>query len=288
MHYKKYKSVVSPKGTMNLYRGCTHGCIYCDSRSKCYQINHDFEDIEIKEDAPVILDKQLKNKRKKIMINTGSMCDPYMHIEKEIQYTRKCLHIINKYYFGVTVLTKSDLILRDIDILQKINSRTKAVAQMTLTNYDDSITKIIEPHVSTTSQRIHALKELHKAGLPTVVWLGPILPFINDTEENMSNLIDACGEAGVKAVLSFGPGLTLREGNREYFYKNLDKYFPGIKSKYENTYGDAYECYSLNYKPLNKIFKEKCKQYNIISNPKEIWTYLGTYEEKKNVQLSLF
>lgn len=174
---------------MNIYRGCTHGCIYCDSRSECYQINHEFADIEIKEDAPKLLDIELSNKRKPCMVGTGSMTDPYNHVEKEIQYTRQCLEVILKHHCGVGVLTKSNLILRDLDLLDKINKDSKAVVQTTLTTFDDELCKKIEPNVCPTSRRIEVLKKCQELGIPTVVWLCPFLPFINDTHDNVTNLL---------------------------------------------------------------------------------------------------
>ncbi|MCL2711963.1 MAG: radical SAM protein, partial [Methanomassiliicoccaceae archaeon] len=200
---------------MNIYRGCSHGCIYCDSRSKCYDMKHDFEDIEIKLDAPRILDEQLRRKRKKGMIFTGSMCDPYIHLENELQYTRQCLSVIEKHGFGVAVLTKSERILRDIDLLKNINTKARCVVQVTLTTYDDDLCRIIEPNVSTTSERFRILEEMKNENIPTVVWLCPVLPFINDTEENLRGILNYCVNAEVKGILCFGFGVTLREGDRE-------------------------------------------------------------------------
>ena len=181
MHYTTVKTILSPKNGINLYRGCTHGCIYCDARSKCYVFTHRFEDVEVKQNAPVLLEKALKSKRKKCMIGTGSMCDPYMHCEEEIGITRKCLETIERYGFGVTVHTKSARILRDLELLKSINKKSKAVVQMTLTTADEKLCKILEPNVSTTKERFETLKILRDNGIPTVVWLCPILPFINDT-----------------------------------------------------------------------------------------------------------
>ena len=229
MHYKKVKGILSSENGMNLYRGCQHGCIYCDSRSRCYNMDHAFEDIEVKENAVELLEDALKRKRKKCMIGTGAMTDPYIPLEMRLEYTRKALLVIEKYGFGVSLLTKSDRVLRDIDILKRINKASKAVVQMTLTTADDDLCRIIEPNVCTSGKRYEALKILHKEGIPTVVWLSPVLPFINDTEENIRAILDMCIDAGVWGVLCFGMGLTLREGNREYFYAGLDRYFPGLK-----------------------------------------------------------
>ncbi|MEE1291575.1 MAG: radical SAM protein, partial [Spirochaetota bacterium] len=184
MHEILAKQILSSSNGMNLYRGCTHGCIYCDSRSTCYQINHDFEDIAVKINAVQLLENALSRKQKRCMIGTGAMCDPYLHAEKDLRLTRKCLEVINRYNFGVGVLTKSDLVMRDIDLFKSINSKTKAVVQMTLTTFDDELCKKIEPNVCPTSSRIKVLQEMKKAGIPTMVWLDPFLPFINDTQQN--------------------------------------------------------------------------------------------------------
>ena len=240
MHYVKVMGILSPSNGMNLYRGCSHGCIYCDSRSKCYQMNHDFEDIEVKENALELLEAALRRKRKRCMIGTGAMTDPYLPLEKNLGYTRKALLLIEKYGFGVALQTKSDLVLRDLDILRRINEKTKAVVQMTLTTADEKLCSIIEPNVSTANERFEALKALRDAGIPTVVWLCPVLPFINDTEENIRTILGMCVEAGVRGVLCFGMGLTLREGNREYFYRQLDIHFPRLKERYIRTYGNNY------------------------------------------------
>ena len=236
MHYTTVKTILSPKNGMNLYRGCTHGCIYCDSRSKIYNINHTFEDIAVKENGLDLLKKALKNKKEKVMIGTGSMSDPYMPIEKRLKYSQSALKLIYKYGHGFTCITKSDLILRDIDLLKKINEKSKAVIQMTLTTADEELCKILEPNVCTTKRRVEVLKKLNEENIPTIVWLCPILPFINDNEENINKIIDYCIESNVKGIFCFEMGMTLREGNREYFYENLDKYFPNLKNKYIKHY----------------------------------------------------
>ncbi|MDE6592486.1 MAG: radical SAM protein, partial [Oscillospiraceae bacterium] len=189
MHFVKVKGILSAHGGMNLYRGCFHGCIYCDSRSKCYQMGHDFEDIEIKENAIKLLEENLTKRRKKCMIGTGAMTDPYTPLFPDPCNMRRALELICKYGFGVTVHTKSDRVLEDIDLLKKINERTKAVVQMTLTTFDDDLCRKIEPNVCPTSRRREVLEILNKEGIPTVVWLSPILPYINDTVENISGII---------------------------------------------------------------------------------------------------
>lgn len=289
MHFKEAKAILSPQNGMNIFRGCTHGCIYCDSRSKCYNMEHDFEDIEVKRNASELLEATLSSKRKKCMISTGAMCDPYMYIENELNHTRKCLEIIDKFGFGLAIQTKSSRILRDLDILKSINEKSKCVVQMTLTTYGEDLCKIIEPNVSTTKERFETLKIMRDNGIPTVVWLDPILPFINDTEDNLRGILDYCIEAKVCGIICFGMGLTLRDGNREYFYKKLDEHFPGLKQKYQQKYGYSYEVKSDNNDRLMKIFYSKCKNHGILYNNDEIFRYLHTYEDHQQTeQLSLF
>ncbi len=289
MHYVKVKGILSAEGGINLYRGCLHGCIYCDSRSKCYHMEHDFTDIEIKENAIELLEQALRRRRRKCMIGTGSMTDPYLPLEMEIGNVRKALELIEQYGFGVTVHTKSDRVLRDIDLLQKINQKTKAVVQMTLTTYNEELCKKIEPNVSTTSERFAALKEFRTAGIPTVVWLSPILPFLNDMKENISGILEMCREAEVYGVICFGMGLTLREGNREYFYAQLDRLFPGIKERYIRMYGNQYVISSPKNEELMQLFYDMCERYKIVHNNEQIFEYLHKFEDKaENAQLSLW
>ena len=287
MHYVTAKSILSASNGMNLYRGCTHGCIYCDSRSLCYHMNHAFEDIEVKQNALELLEDSLKRKRKKCMLGTGAMTDPYIPVEKELQYVRKSLLLAEKYGFGFTLITKSAQVLRDLDILKRINEKTKCVVQMTLTTYDETLCRKLEPNVSTTRERFEALKILQQEGIPTVVWLCPILPFINDAEENLVGILNYCAEAKVYGIINFGMGMTLREGNREYFYRQLDRLFPGLKEKYIRCYGEQYVRPSPNEKKLMEIFNRTCDKHNIVHNSNQIFEYLRTYEEKEE-QLSLF
>ena len=272
---------------MNLYRGCSHGCISCDSRSRCYQMNYAFEDIAVKENAIELLEQALKGKRKKCMIGTGSMTDPYIPLELELGHVRKALELIERCGHGFTVITKSDRILRDLDLLQRINEKTKCVVQMTLTTYDEALCKKLEPNVCTTKERFTTLLKFRDAGIPTVVWLCPILPHINDTEENLRGILNYCIEAGVKGIICFGMGLTLREGNREYFYSQLDRHFPGLKEEYIRIYGNRYNIPSPNEKALMKLFHQICREHGILHNNDQIFEYLHRFEEKDR-QISLF
>ena len=281
MHEVKVKGILSAKNGMNLYRGCSHGCIYCDSRSRCYQINHDFEDIEVKSNGLELLEDALQRKRNKCMIGTGSMSDPYIPLEKELQYTRGALELIRRYRFGATLITKSDMVLRDLDLLQEIHRQTRAVVQMTLTTWDDAICKIVEPGVCSTSRRFQVLKELQKAGIPTVVWLTPILPHINDTRANLQALLECCVDAGVSGVLWFGAGVTLREGNREYFYQQLDHHFPGMKEQYMREFGSSYVAASRNDRQLSAMVRSTCGRYGILCEPDQVFADLQRFEEKE-------
>ena len=290
MHFVDAKGILTSNlgyTGMNVYRGCSHGCIYCDSRSKCYQFTHPFEDIEVKRNAPELLEQALRSKRKKCMIGTGAMSDPYMHCEEELRLTRRCLEIILKYGFGAAVQTKSDRILRDIDLLDEINRSAKCVVQMTLTTYDDDLCRILEPNVCNTRRRIEVLEQMRERGIPTVVWLTPILPFLNDTEENITSILNECARVGVKGVIDFGMGLTLREGDREYYYAALDRHFPGMKERYITRYGNAYELPSPNAKKLKAVFRQICREHGILSTPDECFRYINELPEKYP-QMSMF
>lgn len=289
MHLAKVKGILSSQNGMNLYRGCVHGCIYCDSRSVCYHMDHAFEDIEVKENAIALLDAALTRKRSKCMLSTGSMSDPYIPVEKDVESVRKALELAYLHGFGFTVITKSDLILRDIDLLSAINRKTKCVVQMTLTTYDEALCRKIEPNVCSTKRRFDVLLRLRDAGIPTVVWLSPVLPFINDTEENIRGIMDYCIEAGVRGVICFGMGLTLRNGNREYFYSRLEELFPGLKEKYMRTYGGSYQVVSPDNDRLMGVFHQICSENGIMHDNQRIFDYLRAFEEKKaDIQLELF
>ena len=290
MHFVDAKGILTSNlgyTGMNVYRGCSHGCIYCDSRSKCYQFTHPFEDIEVKRNAPELLEQALRSKRKKCMIGTGAMSDPYMHCEEELRLTRRCLELILKYGFGAAVQTKSDRILRDIDLLDEINRSAKCVVQMTLTTYDDDLCRILEPNVCNTKRRIEVLEKMRERGIPTVVWLTPILPFLNDTEENVAAILNECARVGVKGVIDFGMGLTLREGDREYYYAALDRHFPGMKERYITRYGNAYELPSPNAKKLKAVFRQICREHGILSTPDECFRFINELPEKYP-QMSMF
>lgn len=249
-------------------------------------MNHRFEDIEVKENALSLLKKELI-KRPKAMIGTGAMTDPYIPAEKHLKYLQKSLNLIYRYGFGFTCITKSDLILRDLDLLKKINEKSKVVVQMTLTTADEKLCKILEPHAPTTRRRAEVLNTLNESGIPTVVWLCPILPYINDNEENINAILDYCIEANVKGIICVGMGMTLREGNREYFYKQLDNHFPGLKEKYIKEFGNNYAISSPNNKKLMDIFKNRTSKTGILTNTDEIFNYLHEFPQK-SFQSTLF
>ena len=290
MHFVNAKGILTGGGGhygMNIYRGCSHGCIYCDSRSKCYNFTHPFEDIEVKQNAPELLEAALRSKRKKCMIGTGAMSDPYMHCEEELRLTRKCLEIILRYGFGIAIQTKSDRIMQDVELLMQINESAKCVVQMTLTTYDDDLCRIIEPNVCNTKRRIEVLGEMNKRGIPTIVWLSPVLPFINDTEENIKSILDECIRVGVKGIICFGMGLTLREGDREYYYAALDEHFPGLKDKYIRRYGNAYELASPNTDKLTRLLTDTCKKFDILCTPDDCFAFMNDLPDKYR-QKSIF
>ena len=290
MHFVDAKGILTNSGGhvgMNIYRGCSHGCIYCDSRSKCYQFTHAFEDIEVKRNAPELLEQALRSRRQKCMIGTGSMSDPYMHCEEQLGLTRKCLEIIRRYGFGVAIQTKSDRILRDIDLLDEINRASKCVVQMTLTTYDDALCQIVEPNVCSTKRRIEVLEQMRERGIPTMVWLSPILPFINDTEENIRAILHECVRVGVKGVICFGMELTLREGDREYYYTALDQHFPGLARRYAERYGNAYEVPSPNAGRLMAVFQSICKENGLLCTPEDCFSFMNEFPRMYK-QTSLF
>ena len=286
MHTIQAKSILSAKNGMNLYRGCQHGCIYCDSRSRCYHMDHRFEDVAVKENGVELLDLALRRKRRPCMIGTGSMSDPYTPVEEELRLTRRALEVIERHGCGIAIQTKSDRILRDLDILRRINRRSKAVVQMTLTTMDDDLCRLIEPNVCPTSRRIEVLKAFQRAGIPTVVWLCPILPWLNDTEENIRGIVDACADAGVRGIICFGMGLTLRDGSREHYYTQLDRHFPGLKERTIRTYGSAYELRSAHDWELTALFHRLCAKYGIWHDNDKIFRWLSQLEDPD--QLSFF
>lgn len=272
MQYIQAKQILHPvKATndyihrdynMNIYRGCCHGCIYCDSRSACYHLEN-FEKIQAKEHVALMLHKELGQKRKKGIIGTGAMSDPYNPFEQSLELTRTALRLINEHRFGVSITTKSPLITRDIDILKQISQHSPVDVRMTITTADDTLSKIIEPQVAPSSERFDALSRLADAGLFCGIMIMPTLPFITDTEENITQIVKQGIAAGVGNIV-FMPGMTLRTGNREYYYQMLDAHFSGLKTTYRETFGERYECLSPNASFLRKRFVDLCRENQIL------------------------
>ena len=270
---------------MNLYRGCSHGCIYCDSRSNCYHIDN-FNRVRGKENALYILEKELSKKRTKGVVGIGSMSDTYNPLEIKYEQTRGALKLISKYGFGVSIDTKSDLILRDLDLLKEINSKNNVIIKFTITTPDDRLSKIIEPNVCMSSKRLEAIKILSDNGIFAGIMLNPVLPFITDKEEDIKALVRLASEYGAKFIHTY-MGMTLRENQRDYYFNKLEEHFIGLKSKYIKTYGDKYNCLSPNYKHLYNVFANECNKYGILYKMDDI---IKTYKKKiiDNEQISLF
>ena len=287
MHFVEAKSLLSRWNGMNLYRGCVHGCVYCDSRSSCYQFTHPFEDVEVKQNAPQLLESAMRARRKACMISTGSMSDPYQPCEAELCLMRRCLEKIERYGFGASVITKSDLVLRDLDLFDRINRKSKSVLQMTLTVSDEGLSRILEPNVCTSAGRYAVLREFQRRQIPTVVWLTPLLPFLTDSRENVQCLLDWCFDAGVKGIVCFGAGLTLRDGSREYYYRALDRHFPGLSDQYRKTYANAYEVNSPDHAALMRLFHRECEKHGVLHDPEDCFRYIAAMPAQ-TAQLSLF
>jgi DNA repair photolyase len=253
---------------MNIYKGCCHGCIYCDSRSECYRVEN-FDEVRGKENALTIIERELKSKRKTGVIGTGSMSDPYNPFEKEYLLTRGALKLINKHGFGVSIVTKSDLILRDIDILKEIQSHSPVLVKITITTCDDELCKKVEPNVSLSSKRFQGIKELSKEGIFAGVLLMPVLPFLEDNEENIKGIVQLAHENGAKFI--YGAfGVTLRQNQRDWYYKKLDEQFPGLKEKYIKQFGNEYSCGSPKAAFLWKVFKNECEKVGILYKMEDI------------------
>ncbi len=267
---------------MNLYKGCCHKCIYCDSRSSCYQVE-DFDRVRAKKNEIEILNQELKSKRKKGVIGIGAMSDTYNPFEKQYEITRKALELVSFHNFGVSIETKSNLIVRDIDLFKEINSKADTILKFTITTADDNLSKKIEQGVCVSSERFEAMRKLADEGLFVGTLLTPILPYITDSEDNIRNVIKLSAENGAKFVFSMG-GVSLRENQRVYYYEQLDKIFPGLKETYMRTFGNSYFCYPIN-KKLKKVFKEECEKYGLLYKMSDI---INAYKEeiKEDEQLS--
>jgi DNA repair photolyase len=282
--YAENNSWFGANYNMNIYKGCSHGCIYCDSRSDCYRVDN-FDQVRAKENALAIIERDLKSKRRKGVVGMGAMSDPYNHFEREFKLTAGALEIINRLGFGVAIATKSDLITRDAGIIKEISRHSPVLIKFTITTADDGLCKKIEPNAPLSSLRFKAIHEISQQGVFAGILLMPVLPFIEDNEENIGRIIELAHENGAKFIYP-AFGVTLRENQRDWYYKKLDEYFPSVKEKYIKTYGNAYECRSLKAKALWEFFQSKCKDLGIIYRMDEIIAaYKSPYRKE---QLSLF
>lgn len=285
--YRENPSWFGINYNMNIYKGCCHGCIYCDSRSQCYGID-DFDRVRVKDNAIEIIRKELKSKRKTGVVGTGAMSDPYNPFERKLMLTRAALEEVNNYNYGISIATKSPLVVRDKDILRKIKEHSPVIIKITITTFDDDLCKKIEPKVAITSERFKAIKDLNDSGIYAGILFMPILPFINDTEENIINIVEKARETGAKFILAYGMGVTLRQNQKEYYYQKLIELFPNKKlpGKYIDTYGDRYEYRSPNSKKLWRIFTELCEKYGMLYKMEDI---TKSYKEPYNrEQISWF
>ncbi len=270
---------------MNLYKGCSHRCIYCDSRSNCYHVEN-FDIVRGKENALYILERELSKKKKKGVVGIGAMSDTYNPNELKYEQTRGALKLISKYGFGVSIDTKSNLILRDIDLLKEINSKNNVIIKFTITTPNDELSKVLEPNVCVSSKRLEAIKKLSDSGIFVGIMLNPVLPFITDKESDIKELVRLASESGAKFIHTY-MGMTLRENQRDYYFNKLDKHFAGLKEKYIKYYKDRYNCIIPNYKRLYNVFVSECKKYGLLYDMHDI---IKAYkkEAKVNEQMTLF
>jgi len=282
--YAEHNAWFGNNYTMNIYKGCCHGCIYCDSRSECYRIEN-FDVVRAKKDALALINKELKSKKKTGVIGTGAMSDPYNPLEKEYSLTRGALELINIHGFGVSIATKSSLITRDIDVLKKIKSHSPVLVKITVTTCDDELCKKIEPNVGVASKRFSAIKELSDNGIFAGILLMPVLPFLEDNDDNIRGIVKFAHESGAKFIYP-AFGMTLRQNQRDWYFKKLDENFPGIKQKYVQQFRNDYECRSPRAKELWKLFQQECDRFRILYKMKDIISaYKNVYEEN---QISMF
>jgi DNA repair photolyase len=282
--YKENNSWFGNNYNMNIYKGCCHGCIYCDSRSECYGIE-DFDRVRAKADALKIIEQELRSKRRTGVIGTGAMSDPYNSLERTYRLTRGALELINTYHFGISIATKSDLVVRDMDILKEIKQHSPVLVKLTITTCDDELCRKVEPGVAVSSKRFAAIKELSDHGIFSGILLMPVLPFLEDNEENIFGIISRAKECGARFIYP-AFGVTLRQNQRQWYYNKLDEYFPGLRQMYMKQYGSAYSCISPKSKELWELFKEQCNYHGILYKMEDIIrSYKQDYEY---TQLSLF
>ncbi|UCF10798.1 MAG: radical SAM protein [Candidatus Bipolaricaulota bacterium] len=245
----------------NLYRGCAHRCIYCDSRSACYGIDAFDHEVLVKENAIELLERELATKRRRGIVGTGSMNDPYQPVERETRLARRALSTLARYGFGVHVITKSDLVVRDVDLLKRLG-RDRAVVSVTITTVDDALAALLEPHAPAPSRRLSALRNLAGEGIETRVTMMPVLPFLEDKEENVLAVVDAAASVGVQTIIAWF-GVTLRDRQRAFFFRQLDRRFPGVRAEYVRRFGARYECLCDNAAALREAFERACADRGI-------------------------
>lgn len=267
---------------MNIYRGCQHGCIYCDSRSECYHVEHFDEDIIVKINAVELLEQQLRKMRKRYTIGTGAMSDPYMPIEKKYQLTRKTLEVIERFQMRAHIATKSNLILRDIDILESISKRYASVA-MTITTMNEDLAKIIEPHAPSPKERMEAVGILNSVGIKAGLLVMPQLPYLMEDREHLEGLVMAAKYCDAQFVYP-GFGVTLRDRQREYYYNKLEEFYPVLVAKYKSRFDNNYMAACVNQKKMKEYFYQRCKEEGIFVGMPSYHKELAT---ELNRQLSL-
>lgn len=271
---------------MNIYKGCCHGCIYCDSRSDCYGVSS-FDTVRAKENALLIIRDELRRKMRRGVISTGAMSDPYNPFEKELKLTRNALELCNAFEFGVAIATKSTLLQRDIDVLSDIKEHSPVLCKVTITTADDTLSKKLEPGVAASSERFKLIKNLSNSGLYTGILLMPVLPFIEDTDENILAIVHKAKESGAKFIYP-AFGVTLRDNQREWYYEKLNQIFPGegLAAKYQKHFRNAYECRSPRIRQLRNLFEQECRNAGILYRMNDI---ISSYKRPYQLeQLSLF
>lgn len=271
---------------MNIYKGCNHGCIYCDSRSDCYNIDH-FDTVRVKADALRTIERDLKSRRKKGVVGSGSMSDPYTAYEQDLALTRGALALIHRYGYGVALFTKSDLIVRDLDLLKAIAQHSPVLAAITITTAEDALSEKLEANVCVSSRRFKAVQALSDQGVFAGILMMPILPFIEDTPDNIRKIVHLASQHHARFIYAVPQfGVTLRSNQRDWYFDKLDLLYPGLKEKYISVYGEAYECASPNAKQLWSIFTEECEKARILYRMSDI---IRTYQKGYgHAQLSLF
>jgi len=250
---------------MNIYRGCSFGCIYCDSRSDCFQ-NPDFNTVKVKENALEIIRNDLRRKVKTGVVGTGSMSDPYNPLEEELKLTRNSLELMNAFGFGASLVTKSNLITRDVDVLKDIQEHSPVIVNFSIIAADDDLGKSLEPNAPPTSKRFEAMQNLAKSGIFCGAMINPVLPYITDTEENLIKILQMAKESGAKFVFTL-MSMTLRQGSREYYYERIP---PQIKEKQMKRYGVRKYCRSPNSKKLWSVLSSECERLGLLYDMRAI------------------